>query len=93
MTRVKVLIFAFGFLTVFLTSAFAMEDDAEGSAAEDKARRAHEKASSDMIYQNEEWKALYYQNVRIIQLLKEIRDSIESMRSRDGAKTAEEKTA
>ncbi len=65
-----------GFLVtalLFATAALAMD---EGDAAE-QARRAHEKASTDMIYQQEEWKALYYQNIQIIQLLKDIRDLIQ----------------
>ncbi|MFH1318551.1 MAG: hypothetical protein ABIH71_06005 [Candidatus Omnitrophota bacterium] len=42
--------------------------------AEEKAVRIHELATSDVIYLDEEEKALYYQNISIIQLLKEIKD-------------------
>ena len=54
---------------------------------EGKARQAHQLAASDMIYQNEEWKAIYYQNQQIIQLLKQIRDSLDVIKSRDNSDT------
>lgn len=44
--------------------------------AQQKAAEIHALASSDMIYTNEEMKALYYQNIEIIELLKEIRDNL-----------------
>ena len=53
------------------STAFAEEPDA---SAEDKATQLHKLASSDVIYQQEETKALYYQNQQIIGLLKEIRE-------------------
>ena len=81
-------------LSVFILAtglpAFAMDDDLDGGAAE-KARQAHERASSDMIYQNEEWKALYYQNEQVIQLLKQIRDTLEVIKQREGMNRSEEK--
>ena len=50
----------------------AIPDDS--LSAEDKAKEVHRLASSDMIYGQEELKALYYQNTQIIDLLREIRD-------------------
>ena len=94
MRKSGALFFIFGFLAiVFSVTAFALDDDMNESGAEQKARQAHEKAGSDMLYQNEEWKALYYQNQRIIQLLKDMRDSLETIRAHSVAKTSEEKTA
>lgn len=49
---------------------------AQGEAIEDarkKATEIHNLASSDVIYSDEELKALYYQNIQIIGLLREIR--------------------
>ena len=62
-------------MTVFIiVPAFA--DDTQ-SDAEQKAQAVHKLATSDMIYSQEEVKALYYQNVQIIDLLKEIRDLLQ----------------
>lgn len=63
--------------------AFAVDDAMGSGDAAEKARKAHEMAATDIIYQQEEWKAMYYQNIQIIQLLKEIRDSLQTMRARD----------
>ncbi len=60
----------------------AVDENMGDYDAADKARRAHDLASTDMIYQQEEWKALYYQNIQIIQLLKEIRDSLQRQSER-----------
>ena len=93
MGKFRSLIFFFGFLGFFLsTAACAFEDDTNDSDYEQKARQAHEKAASDIIYQNDEWKALYYQNQQIIQLLKDIRESLDFIKSRDGMKTDEKRT-
>lgn len=67
-------------------SSFSQELDE--LSAEQKAREAHELASSDMIYQQEEWKALYYQNIQIINLLKEIRELMRSQ-NEQAAKAAQ----
>ncbi len=69
------------FLMLIPGAALAADETGDGSAAEQRAREAHQLASSDIIYQNEEWKALYYQNQQIIQLLKQIRDSLEAIRA------------
>lgn len=51
---------------------------AEGSEdAEEKARQSHQLASTDMIYSQEELKAIYYENLEIIDLLKQIRDILD----------------
>ena len=73
----------------FILPAFAQDGDMDSYDAAFKARQAHEKAATDMIYQNEEWKALYYQNQQIIQLLKEIRDSLDTLKARDAVKDVE----
>ena len=57
------------------THSFAVES---ADDAEEKARHVHEMATSDVIYTQEETKALYYQNLQIIDLLKEIRDLLDA---------------
>ena len=79
------------FLTLF-TSLPAHASDMDPDDAAEKARKSHELAASDMIYQQEDFKALYYQNVQMIQLLKEIRDSLEVIKARGGIKNTEEKS-
>ena len=63
------------------------EDEIDPFDAAENARRAHEKAASDMIYQQEEWKALYYQNQQIIQLLKDIHETLNVIKARSATKT------
>ena len=77
------------FVLLISSAAFALDDELGSFGAEAKARQAHEKASSDMIYQSAEWTALYYQNQQIIQLLKEIRDSLNILKARDTVKDVE----
>ncbi len=48
-------------------------EEPAGDAAR-KAREIHDLATSDVIYVQDELKALYYQNLQIIELLKQIRD-------------------
>ena len=55
-------------------------DDAEKEAA-----KFHELALSDVIYSDEEWKALYYQNVQIIELLKEISNLLKQQLEKEAA--------
>ena len=57
-------------------AAFAEEDAYLDADPEEKARRSHDLASSDMIYEPENIKALYYQNQAIIQILKEIKEEL-----------------
>ena len=50
--------------------------------AEEKAAEAHKLAASDVIYQEQDWKALYYQNLQIIDLLKDIKQEMEKFNDR-----------
>jgi hypothetical protein len=77
------------FCLIFSAPAFPQEENSDNFDPAEKARQAHEKASSDMMYQNEEWKAMYYQNQQIIQLLKEIRDSLDTLKTRVAVKDVE----
>ena len=49
----------------------------DNTDAEEKAKEIHQLANSDVIYSQEETKAIYYQNIEIIDLLKQIRDIID----------------
>ncbi len=60
------------FFASHITISFAKEE--RMSEAEKKAKEIHGIVSSDVIYANEELKALYYQNIQIIELLKQIRN-------------------
>jgi len=60
-----------GLWTVDCGLIFAQEN------AQERAEEIHKIASSDVIYGDEELKALYYQNVQMIELLREIRDLLE----------------
>ncbi len=66
------------------------DDNVDPNDASEKARKAHDLAGSDVIYQQEDFKALYYQNVEMIQLLKEIRDCLGVIKAH-GIKNTEEK--
>ena len=59
-------------LSIHLASAEEFSQDAAK-----KAKEIHELASSDVIYVQDELKALYYQNLQIIELLKEIRQVLD----------------
>ena len=63
-----------------LFASFAFAEDIDD--AETKARAAHELAGSDVIYEQENFKALYYQNLETIQLLKEIREELHMLNTR-----------
>ena len=47
-----------------------------------EARHAHEMAASDVIYEQQDIKALYYQNQQIIELLRQIHDEVQSLNKR-----------
>ncbi len=64
-----------------LASAEMSFEDAESKAAE-----AHKLAASDVIYQEQDWKALYYQNAQMISLLKDIKRELETLNA-NSAKT------
>ena len=87
----KTFIFLFVFILTISVPALASDEGLDEFDAEHKAREAHRLAASDMMYQNEEWKAIYYQNQTIIQLLKQIRDSLETIKSQGLVKNEVEK--
>jgi len=68
-------------LIVFIAIGVIHELPLRGASAEEdaqqKAEEIHTIASSDVIYTDQELKALYYQNLQIIDLLKEIRDLLQ----------------
>ncbi len=66
--------------TTMLSTTGRAEEDYTSS--EDKAQRAHARSMSDVMYQQEDFRALYYQNETMIQLLKEIRDEMHAMNVR-----------
>ncbi len=80
------LIFVFAFCLQSLVSSlwspacFAQMsfDDAEAKAAE-----AHKLAASDVIYQEQDWKALYYQNLQMIGLLQDIKQELEKLNANE----------
>ena len=61
---------------MLMTTAYAQMGYEE---AEERARKAHEMAASDMIYVQEDTRALYYQNLQMIALLKDIRDQVDRL--------------
>ena len=70
------LFFIFIFAGMFFVSTNSFAEDSD--TAEEQARQVHQMATSDVIYTQEETKALYYQNLQIIGLLKEIRDLLDT---------------
>lgn len=52
-------------------------DDSVLENTQKKAAEIHQIASSDTIYTGEEIKALYYQNIEIIELLKQVRNLLQ----------------
>ncbi len=90
--RITVLLLVLNLMTCGLARAADEGDDTDEFDLENKARQAHKLAASDMMYQNEEWKAMYYQNQLVIQLLKQIRDSLEVIKSHGLKETPEEKS-
>ena len=61
-------------ISAFISVPVLAEDNTD---AEEKAKEIHQLANSDVIYSQEETKAIYYQNIQIIDLLKQIRDILE----------------
>ena len=66
---------------LFASAAVAAEEEYNFDP-EEQARKSHELAMSDVIYEQENFKALYYQNQAILQVLKEIRDEIQRINAR-----------
>ena len=73
------IVFSLGF---FSLTGIVFGEDFSSETAEQKAQEAHDLAASDMIYQQADFKALYYQNIQMIDLLKEIRDEVKSANMR-----------
>lgn len=67
-----------GVLAVTAACPVFAEGEADGTGAAERAQELHRLASSDVVYQDQEIKAIYYQNVQIIDLLKQIRDLLDS---------------
>ncbi len=65
-------------MTLLLCSAITVTFAEDATSAEERAGELHRLASSDVIYHDQEIKAIYYQNVQIIDLLKQIRDLLDS---------------
>ena len=75
-----------GFAVTLLLAASPQTAQAQGelsSNPEDLARRSHDLSMSDVMYQQEDFRALYYQNLEIIQVLKEIREELHTFNVRD----------
>jgi hypothetical protein len=68
----KQVVMGIAIFCVFLSSCISAYSESEKEAAK-KAEEIHNRALSDVIYVDEELKALYYQNIQIISLLKDIR--------------------
>ena len=65
-------------LTLFYSLLFPLNvRAADVLNAEEKAKKIHDLAASDVIYTDQETKALYYQNIQIIDLLTQIRDQLD----------------
>lgn len=69
---------------LLLNGAHAWAMDAD--EAEQKAKEINDLAASDVIYSQEAGKALYYQNIQMIDLLKEIRDLLKENLDRNANK-------
>ena len=67
----KAIVFLTTILLVCSSISYCHADTIEEAAKE--AQTIHKKALSDIIYTQDELKALYYQNIQIIELLKDIR--------------------
>ena len=70
-------------LATTMLAKVASADDELSMDPEDQASRSHNLSQSDVMYQQEDFRALYYQNLEIIQLLQEIRDEMHNLNVRD----------
>lgn len=71
--RRAAIILAFVYLLGTVTGGSVFAYDGEEDAGK-KAEEFHRRAISDVIFIDEELKALYYQNIQIISILREIRE-------------------
>ncbi len=74
------------FYALSAAQMYAEEDAIE--EAKTKAEEIHKIASSDVIYNDEELKAIYYQNIQIIEILKEIRSLLQENLEKTGQSSA-----
>jgi len=65
------------------TCGIAIANDVAEREAAQKAAESHAKANEDMIYAQQDIKALYYQNQQIIELLKDIRTVLREDKKRN----------
>ena len=73
---------AFMILSILLTATPAFCAEMSYEAAQEQAQASHDRAASDMIYQQEDTKALYYQNLQIIHLLADIREELKALNAK-----------
>ncbi len=73
------------------TSAIRASAEEDSISSEEKAHRSHNLSMSDVMYQQEDFRALYYQNEVMIQLLKEIRDEMRAANVRDAKEDKNDK--
>ena len=69
-------------LCLMLFAVPAWADEALEREAAQKAAESHAKGNEDMIYAQQDTKALYYQNQQIIELLKDIKKILKEDRDR-----------
>ena len=62
------------FMLILIITAGAAIGEESYMKAEKMATEIHNKVTTDVIYTDQEIKALYYQNIQIIQLLNDIKD-------------------
>ena len=81
----KITLLVLFLLTGALCSAYTQKqpiDEMQFASPEEQAKHAHDLAASDMIYEHQDIKALYFQNQQIIELLQQIRDEMQSLNKR-----------
>jgi len=74
------------FICMFIISASGLSFSYAADSydrAEAMATEIHKKVESDVIYTDQEIKALYYQNIQIIGLLGEIRDLLKEQAAKE----------
>ena len=76
--KIRYLLIFLIFSVWIMAGGLIYAQEAVREEAQKKAEEIHEIASSDVIYHNEELKALYYQNIQIIELLKDIRGLLQA---------------
>lgn len=64
------------FLFLICIAPIGFANEAAEAAAEANAKACHDKASEDVTYAQQDIKALYFQNMQIIELLKDIKAAL-----------------